>query len=358
MRCLEHHGGEVHTGKRVKRILVESGQACGVELASGETIEAGKALIGTIHPRLLGNYVDGLEPHIHDNARRMHQSGFSQSASHFALSEEPRYHADDAANAFIIGLAPERLESFRRAFDSFRYGEIPEHLLCSVLVNSHHDATRSPQDQAAMTIWTHLPFCLKNKQADDWGPGTDALHQRVIDNFGHYSSNIDASKIIASMCETPVDMQRSSPTFLEGDNVGTGAYFYQFGGHRPTPELAQYAVPGVKRTVPGRRLHASRWRCLCWRPCYRGESRRRPGRRFHQSHKLNKEQTMKLYSPDGNVLMDVATIETEEDRLIIKGKIMGTMPMVGGTQAGRIAPGPEAYQSWFVGHGTENAGQG
>ena len=46
---------------------------------------------------------------------------------------------------------------------------------------------------------------------------------------------------------TPLDMVRDSPTFQRGDVGGVGKYFFQIGGHRPTPDLAQYAVPGVER---------------------------------------------------------------------------------------------------------------
>jgi phytoene dehydrogenase-like protein len=38
------------------------------------------------------------------------------------------------------------------------------------------------------------------------------------------------------------------PTSMVGGDVhGVAPYLYQSGGHRPTPDLAQYAVPGVER---------------------------------------------------------------------------------------------------------------
>jgi hypothetical protein len=40
---------------------------------------------------------------------------------------------------------------------------------------------------------------------------------------------------------------RHSPTFQHADVGGVGKYLHQFGGHRPTPELSQYAVPGIER---------------------------------------------------------------------------------------------------------------
>lgn len=34
---------------------------------------------------------------------------------------------------------------------------------------------------------------------------------------------------------------------VRGDVHGAAPFFYQSGGHRPTPELGQYKVPGVER---------------------------------------------------------------------------------------------------------------
>ena len=36
-------------------------------------------------------------------------------------------------------------------------------------------------------------------------------------------------------------------SMVGGDVHGVAPYFYQTGGHRPTPDLAQYTVPGVER---------------------------------------------------------------------------------------------------------------
>ena len=36
---------------------------------------------------------------------------------------------------------------------------------------------------------------------------------------------------------------------------------------------------------------------------------------------------MKLYSQDGSEIMDVAAIERDGDKLIVRGKVFGAMPM-------------------------------
>jgi phytoene dehydrogenase-like protein len=42
-------------------------------------------------------------------------------------------------------------------------------------------------------------------------------------------------------------MERSSPnSFVKGDMHGCAPYMYQTMGHRPTPDLGQYTVPGIE----------------------------------------------------------------------------------------------------------------
>jgi phytoene dehydrogenase-like protein len=53
--------------------------------------------------------------------------------------------------------------------------------------------------------------------------------------------------LLEAHIDSPVDMERTSPSFLRGDLHGIATTTYQSGAHRPTPELGQYRVPGVER---------------------------------------------------------------------------------------------------------------
>jgi phytoene dehydrogenase-like protein len=60
--------------------------------------------------------------------------------------------------------------------------------------------------------------------------------------------NLTSDNIIQRSIVTPLDHARNMPTSMVGGDVhGVAPYFYQIGGHRPTPDLAQYTVPGVER---------------------------------------------------------------------------------------------------------------
>ena len=57
--------------------------------------------------------------------------------------------------------------------------------------------------------------------------------------------NLTSSNVIAWHCDSPLDMERTSSSFVRGDLHGIAMSSYQQGAHRPTPELGQFVVPGT-----------------------------------------------------------------------------------------------------------------
>jgi phytoene dehydrogenase-like protein len=58
---------------------------------------------------------------------------------------------------------------------------------------------------------------------------------------------VEPDNIVAYHCDSPVDMERTSPSFRRGDLHGISTSSSQQGAHRPTPELGQFTVPGTER---------------------------------------------------------------------------------------------------------------
>lgn len=42
---------------------------------------------------------------------------------------------------------------------------------------------------------------------------------------------------------------------------------------------------------------------------------------------MNTPRSVKLYAPDGSELMEITSLERNQNDLVVKGKIMGAMPM-------------------------------
>jgi len=247
-RCLRHHGAEFRTETTVEKILVSAGRTTGVRLAGGEVIRAKTAVIGQIHPWLLGDMVEQLDPAIAQGARNTKPASFSIMAAHFALREAPRYKAGAAAGQVALAnFAPSTLEGYMRLFDDMRYGDLPQRPIMASHNNAQWDPSRAPAGQSALTIYGFGPFELREGGAEGWSARKEQYARWIRETYAGFCENFDDSNIIASEFRSPLDMSRHSPTFQHGDVGGVGKFFFQIGGHRPTPELAQYAVPGVDR---------------------------------------------------------------------------------------------------------------
>jgi phytoene dehydrogenase-like protein len=248
MRCLGAHGAEFRKSSEVEKILIGSGRASGVRLVGGETIAAKTAIIGQIHPWLLERYVDGLDPVVAGNAKAATTASFSIMAGHLALNAPPQYRAgEEAAKVALVNFAPARLEAYRRIFDDFRYGDLGQHAIMAAHVNSQFDPSRAPPGKAALTIFGFGPWALREGGAEAWDARKRQHADWLLNQYRHYCTNAGDADIVAYQFDSPLDVLRHSPTFQHADVGGVGKYLHQFGGHRPTAELAQYAVPGVER---------------------------------------------------------------------------------------------------------------
>ena len=247
MRCLASYGAEFRKETEVAKVTVENGRATGVRLASGETIRARKAVIGQIHPWLLPKMVDGLDAKVAGNAKATKTASFSIMAAHFALNAPPAFKGDQTAGKVaLINFAPSSLDAMLRMFDAFRYGELGDHAIMAAHVNSQFDSSRAPPGKAAMGVFGFGPWHLKDGGPEAWDARKSQYAGWLLGQLRHYIENLGDADIVGWKFCSPLDMVRDSPTFQRGDVGGVGKYFFQIGGHRPTPELSQYAVPGAE----------------------------------------------------------------------------------------------------------------
>lgn len=247
-KCLESYGAEFRCGAEVTKVLVEGGKTAGVRLADGEEIRARKAVIGQIHPKLLNRFFDDLDQRVAANAERTRLASVVLKVMHYALNEKPIYHAgEEPANVALLNFAPATLERYCRIFDDFRYGKMSTDQILAAHCNSNHDPSRAPEGKAVLTLFGFTTSELANGGLAAWDERKDEARQLLHNAFKHYVKNFNDSNIIASAFETPLDIQRYSPTFQGGDVGGVGKYFNQIGGHRPTPELSQYTIPGIEQ---------------------------------------------------------------------------------------------------------------
>jgi hypothetical protein len=136
---------------------------------------------------------------------------------------------------------------------------------------------------------------------------------------------------------------------------GVAPFFYQSVGHRPTPDLGQYTVPGVERLyLVGPFMHPGGGVFGAGRATaikmfedlgmnfeatasaghtagkdHTGLSRPRPADAPNSDATTDSapSEGMTVYGAQNEVLMNVTAIESEGNELVVKGRIFGAMPL-------------------------------
>ncbi|UCV17797.1 phytoene desaturase family protein [Ferribacterium limneticum] len=244
-RCIEHYGGKIMLNSSVKRLIMSGDKATGVELDDGRVFHAKKAVLASVHPKNLNDFVGGrLTPEIQADIKNLKPSDYVAFNTHYALKEPLRYkvHPEALANTFGIEIQPANMMELRQMFDEFRYNKLPEHLSVIGCVPSNFDKKRCPEGNAVLYLYMFAPSKLVN---GDWDEIKMQVADRMLETYRQIAENLTDDNIIARHVDSPKDMAKHSASFVGGDIMSLGMHLFQFMGRRPTPDLASYRVPGV-----------------------------------------------------------------------------------------------------------------
>ena len=349
VRCIESHGGEVRCNAEVAKILTSGGRASGVRLSDGETIAARDAVIGAIHPHVVRKFVDGVPDPVLQRAERATLAPFSIMVSHYDLKENCKFYAgEDVGYATMLEfMATDRLDEMVADFDDLKRGLVTERRLCAGGDESIGDKTRVPAGKGMFHGITFAPYAVRDKRwagrspVEFWDEFKEEIGDLSLAHYRKFVSNLGDDNIIARKIVSPVDLERSSPnSMMRGDLHGVAPYFYQSAGHRPTPDLGQYTVPGVERLYlagpfqhPGGGVYGA-GRATAIRmfeqlgmdfAAVSGGVRQDSG--VPAPVAAARKEGMVLRGPADEELMHVESLERQGGELVIKGKSFGTMPM-------------------------------
>ena len=243
---IRSHGGEVLANIDVAQVTVKNGRATGVVTTDGTEYPAKDGVIGAIHPHDIGKMVPGLNPLIVKDAERTQISEAGCITVHAALNEPLRFRAGAHVNkAVMIECLPTDFQVLRHSFDELRYGQFFTYPLLGLGSLTDHDPSRTPPGKATMHLWDYVPY--KRPDGRSWDDTKTEYAERMLAHLGKFVENATPDNIIAYHCDTPVDMERTSSSFRKGDLHGIATTMYQYGSHRPTPDLGFNVVPGVDR---------------------------------------------------------------------------------------------------------------
>ena len=253
-RYLEAHRGAVMTGSAISSILIEEGHACGVQLANGDQIRAGRAVVSALDPRQTFRRLVAPQ-HLGDDFLELVDSysfgRISVCRAHLALSEPPRF-----TNGSEISACP-----FHRIVDSTpqlirQYAEISQGIppsdpflwsACWTLM----DPSRAPPGRHTLIVDTFVSNWLADGRT--WEEIKDSYAREVIlPKLRQYAPNISHDTILGCHVDARESLEAANPSFVDGTTNGGERVQSQLGYFRPFPGYAHYRSPvrGLYMTGP------------------------------------------------------------------------------------------------------------
>ncbi len=252
LKSIFEHGGQIRTSAQISRIIVENGEAKGVELEDGTQFMADKAVVSTIdiHQTFL-KYVgeDKLEAEFTDMVHVWQWEKWSLSGLHLALAEPPRFKAaesqPDINEAFIYVVGYESLDDLKGHWDAMGGGELPANAGFNCCFPSVHDSFQAPPGRASGLISQMAPFDLKERGSEGWlnHKVREETTERQLAILEKYAPNITRDKVLWTYLTTPADLQNKFANMVMG-SYKQGAYHpLQMGYLRPNQDCSQYRTP-------------------------------------------------------------------------------------------------------------------
>jgi len=245
-------GGTLFTGRRVRRIVVDGGRAKGVELESGEVLEADEAVVAAIDFPQLTSLV-GVEHFPGGVVEKANSwdwtSAHSLATLHLALSEPPSYLAAEfdpkVAQAFNITFGVSDADELRRSMAEIAAGSFPSIPAGNGSCNTLFDPSYAPEGQHVAFWWPFAPFAVDGHETN-WERRREEYANRLLARWRDFAPNLTEKTLVGVHLRTPLDIARDN-TCMRYGSVRMGGYTAeQFGVTRPHPDMADYRVPGVE----------------------------------------------------------------------------------------------------------------
>jgi phytoene dehydrogenase-like protein len=232
-------GALIRTQAPVARILVDDDRACGVELDSGERIEA-RTVISNADPkstflRLLGSR--HLDAGFVRRVSHIRSRGLAAKL-HLALNRAPPFRgASESALRGRLLLAPS-LQHIEHAYNHVKYGEFSQSPVMEITVPTMNDPSLAPPGQHVLSaIVQYAPY--EPKQG--WGQLRQRFLETALETLERTAPGLRGC-IVAAELLTPQDMEREF-RISGGHWHHVDLAFDQILMVRPVPGAAQHRTP-------------------------------------------------------------------------------------------------------------------
>ena len=253
-QAAQEQGVTIRTNSPVRRILVEQGCAVGVELETGEEIEA-KIVVSNADPkRTFLKLMDASDlPESFIRKVRQLRTDIAPLKFHCALSELPEYYAfegSDLPGSYELIICPDRAYH-ERAWDDARHGRLPRAPYMTLRTPSAWDDTLAPPGKHTVSFW--ILFAPVHLKKGSWPERREEMAERLLRLVDQYSPNFRRATLDYVLF-TPYDLEQRV-LLTDGNIHHVDISPSQMLWQRPMPELAHYRTPVDKLYLWGAGMH-------------------------------------------------------------------------------------------------------
>lgn len=254
-RCVEAHGGEVHTSAGTEEVLINGdGQAYGVRLVDGRELHA-KQVIGACDPHtLMCDLVD--QRHVPEQtqgelrALGVLRYNITCLKADVALERLPQLKCgrQELLTGYLM-LCP-TIDYVRRGQVESMAGELPRHMTMAPVFPAHVDRTQVPPGSEGETVYLYMPAVpYELSGGRDWQDVKEDYIRDVIAEMDSYMPGIKDS-VIGQWTQSPADLAKKS---YRGNVIHADMSMHQMGPWRPVPSMSGYKTPvsGLWHTAAG-----------------------------------------------------------------------------------------------------------
>ncbi len=204
------HGARIEVDQPVRRIVVEKGQACGLELADGRVVRA-RRIVANVNPRFL--YLNLLAPEDVDPEVRKRMQRYRCGSASFrmnvALSELPQFDRSGPAGSDIhrsgILIAP-TLAYMDRAHADARLTGMSREPVVEMLIPSTVDDSLAPAGMHVASLFCQH-FAPTLPDGRHWESERQIAADLIIDTVNRHAPNFRRS-IVGILALSPFDLEQ------------------------------------------------------------------------------------------------------------------------------------------------------
>jgi phytoene dehydrogenase-like protein len=266
-KYISENGGRIISGCVIKRIIIENGEAKGVELDDGTIIKANKFVCSSLNPhQTFYDYIgkQHLDKELITRLDQWHYSDTSFFTVHLALTELPQFAAlrsdPELAKALIYVIGYESEQDLVDHLDASKRGELHDGGF-NCCFPSLHDPVRvhrrpgSEVKHIGLISMECAPYNLKDGGPLAWNRVRRAYAEQCKAKLAKYAPNVTGS-IVWDYIGTPLDTENKFPDMKNGC-FKQGAYLpLQMGYSRPNEYCGQHSTPVGKLYLAGACTHS------------------------------------------------------------------------------------------------------